>query len=226
MNSVYTILKLNMTILLKDKLSFFWSIALPIIILFLNANNIKTEFDLVFWWIYMFINSFIFGVGLYALSERDTGYLSIIFSIKWIPLEFFFGSLMTQIFYNILCFIIFNLLASIIFKFSFLYLCFLSTVSLIMTIPVAFLGYNLTYIKNAHSSTLNSISSIFIFLLFILLGIDNDINKYNPLVIIADSIFKILNKEMPMTYILISIFLIILSVPSIIYFKPLSTERR
>ncbi|EOL50563.1 hypothetical protein I580_02253 [Enterococcus caccae ATCC BAA-1240] len=226
MLSCLTICKLNIILLLKDKLSFFWSLALPSIMLVINGSNINSEYVLTYWWIYIVFNSFIYGIGLHALNEKDSGVISIIFSIKWIPFEFFFGLLLTQVIYSIVCLAIFNFVPYLLFQFSYFRLLGLSMLSLIVTIPIAFLGYNLTYLKNAYATTVSSICNMCIFLFFILLGFDTPFNKFNPLNILGNIMDEVIRGIIPSTYVVLSFVLILISIPSIVYFRPLSKESR
>lgn len=89
MSEVITLFRLNILLLLKDKVSLVWSLLLPTIMLFINSKEITSINNLSYWWIYIVFNSFIYGVGVFALQEKDSGALSIIFSIKWIPKQFF-----------------------------------------------------------------------------------------------------------------------------------------
>lgn len=226
MSNIITICKLNTSLLLKDKLSFFWSLGLPSIILFFNSKNITTVYDLTYWWIYIVFNAFIYGVGLFALNEKDTGALSIIFSIKWIPVKFFFGLLLTQLIYSIVCLTMFNLIPALFFNLNYIYLTGLSLITIIVVLPVAFIGYNITYLRNLYSSTVSSICSMVIFLFFVLIGIDTPVNYLNPFIIIGDVMNDLISGDFPVSYFLICIILIIVSIPSIIFFKPLSRESR
>lgn len=98
MHSIKSLFILNWRLLLKDKISFVWSLVLPTIMLLINP--IQSEYQLIYWWAFIILNSFLFGVGLYALSEKDSGFLSIIFSIKWIPLYYFLSLVSVQIVYS------------------------------------------------------------------------------------------------------------------------------
>ena len=91
MVKVFAFVKMNLLILMKNKLSFAWSIMLPTIIFFINRDNITSVNDIVYWLVFIIINIFLYGVGLQALEEKDSGVLSIIFSINWIPFEYFTG---------------------------------------------------------------------------------------------------------------------------------------
>ncbi|EGP5747358.1 PrgI family protein [Enterococcus faecium] len=226
MSNVITICKLNISLLLKDKLSFFWSLVLPSIMLFFNSRSITSVYDLTYWWIYIVFNAFIYGIGLFALNEKDTGALSIIFSIKWIPVKFFFGLLLTQLIYSIVCLTMFNLIPAFFFNLNYIHLTGLSLITIVVVLPVAFIGYNITYLRNLYSSTVSSICNMVIFLFFVVIGMDVPINVINPFIIIGSVMNDLIAGYFSVYYFLICTILIIVSIPSIIYFTPLSRESR
>lgn len=226
MVKVFAFVKMNLLILMKNKLSFAWSIMLPTIIFFINRDNITSVNDVVYWLVFIVINIFLYGVGLQALEEKDSGVLSIIFSINWIPFEYFTGLLLTQIIYSIVVTTIFGLVPMAILGFNYGVLLLLSLLTIIVSIPIAFLSYNVTFLKSLHSKTVTSILNIISFLFFITLGIDSPINIINPYIVIGRQVNTIMQGKIDIVYLLVSILIIILSLPSIIYFRPLSKEGR
>lgn len=226
MVKVFAFVKMNLLILMKNKLSFAWSIMLPTIIFFINRDNITSVNDIVYWLVFIVINIFLYGVGLQALEEKDSGVLSIIFSINWIPFEYFTGLLLTQIIYSIVVTTIFGLVPMAILGFNYGVLLLLSLLTIIVSIPIAFLSYNVTFLKSLHSKTVTSILNIISFLFFIALGIDSPINIINPYIVIGRQVNSIMQGKIDIVYLLVSILIIILSLPSIIYFRPLSKEGR
>ncbi|RAN56833.1 hypothetical protein B8A33_04140 [Dolosigranulum pigrum] len=226
MVKVFAFVKMNLLILMKNKLSFAWSIMLPTIIFFINRDNITSVNDIVYWLVFIIINIFLYGVGLQALEEKDSGVLSIIFSINWIPFEYFTGLLLTQIIYSIVVTTIFGLVPMAILRFNYGVLLLLSLLTIIVSIPIAFLSYNVTFLKSLHSKTVTSILNIISFLFFITLGIDSPINIINPYIVIGRQVNSIMQGKIDIVYLLVSILIIILSLPSIIYFRPLSKEGR
>ncbi len=226
MIKVFAFVKMNLLILMKNKLSFAWSIMLPTIIFFINRDNITSVNDVVYWLVFIVINIFLYGVGLQALEEKDSGVLSIIFSINWIPFEYFTGLLLTQIIYSIVVTTIFGLVPMAILGFNYGVLLLLSLLTIIVSIPIAFLSYNVTFLKSLHSKTVTSILNIISFLFFITLGLDSPINIINPYIVIGRQVNSIMQGKIDIVYLLVSILIIILSLPSIIYFRPLSKEGR
>lgn len=226
MVKVFAFVKMNLLILMKNKLSFAWSIMLPTIIFFINRDNITSVNDIVYWLVFIIINIFLYGVGLQALEEKDSGVLSIIFSINWIPFEYFTGLLLTQIIYSIVVTTIFGLVPMAILGFNYGVLLLLSLLTIIISIPIAFLSYNVTFLKSLHSKTVTSILNIISFLFFVTLGIDSPINIINPYIVIGRQVNSIMQGKIDIVYLLVSILIIMLSLPSIIYFRPLSKEGR
>lgn len=226
MSEVITLFRLNILLLLKDKVSLVWSLLLPTIMLFINSKEITSINNLSYWWIYIVFNSFIYGVGVFALQEKDSGALSIIFSIKWIPKQFFFGLLLTQILYSLFCLALFNIIPVVMFNFNYIELMFFSLLAILITIPVAFVGYNTTYFKNLYASTISSICNILVFLCFIIINVRTPFNFINSFLIIGNELGNFMDGKINLIYIIISLLLIVISLPSIIYFKPLSNESR
>lgn len=226
MKQVWAICKLNIIVLFKDKISLVWSLILPTIMFIININNIYTPTDLVFWWIYICVNSFLYGVGLYALEKKDSGILTFIYSIKWMNFSFFWGCLLTQIIFSLAGMTIFNILVSMTLGFNFLNLVFLSIVSLLVSLPIAFISYNLTYLSGLYSSSINSIVNIITFSLFILIGFNTPFNNFNPFIILGEIQQSILLGDIPLTELLTIFVLVIISIPSIYFFKPVSIETR
>lgn len=226
MQQSIAILKLNLILLLKDKISLLWGILLPTIMLFINIQNFQQESDLVYWWIYIAFNAYLYGVGLHALNEKDSGTLIFIFSIKWISVQFFLGCLFTQIVYVAVCMAIFNILAALLLGFNFFTLCSYGFLSLLICIPVAFFSYNFTYIKGLYSSSINSICNVLTFGMFISINFSTVFNQFNPLYQLAQVQLQTLNNEIPIDSLLILLLIIVISIPSIIIFRPVSIESR
>ena len=120
----------------------------------------------------------------------------------------------------------FNLIPALFFNLNYIHLTVLSLITIIVVLPVAFIGYNITYLRNLYSSTVSSICNMVIFLFFVLIGIDTPVNYINPFIIIGDVMNDLISGDFPLFYFLICIILIIVSIPSIIFFKPLSRESR
>lgn len=226
MKQVWAICKLNITVLFKDKISLLWSLVLPTIMLILNVNNILQPEDLVYWWIYICVNSFLYGVGLHALQSKDSGFLTFLYSIKWMNLQFFAGCLLTQIIFSFTTMTIFNIIVTFVLGFNFFYLLFLSMVSLLIALPFAIISYNLTYLSGLYSSSISSIANIITFSLFILIGFDTVINNFNPFIILGYVQTSLLAGSIPIFEILVILLLVLISIPSIYFFKPVSLETR
>ena len=93
----------NIKMLLKDKISLLWSITLPLITFFMNHSNVTSEWDMIFWWVYIIICAYVYGIGIYALHLKEYGSLKTIFSINNSPWCFFLGNLLTQIIFSFIC---------------------------------------------------------------------------------------------------------------------------
>ena len=215
----------NIKMLLKDKISLLWSITLPLITFFMNHSNVTSEWDMIFWWVYIIICAYVYGIGIYALHLKEFGSLKTIFSINNSPWCFFLGNLLTQIIFSFICVNFLNLVVVMLLPLSFFKLLLYSTISIIICIPFAFLGYNLTLLKKVHSNTVQSIFTMAIFGLFVLLNTDSSFNKYNPLYAVANIILK--NDRAGNTiYFISSVLIIVVSLYAVIKFEPTSNERR
>ncbi|WP_413509182.1 hypothetical protein [Carnobacterium maltaromaticum] len=215
----------NIKMLLKDKISLLWSITLPLITFFMNHSNVTSEWDMIFWWVYIIICAYVYGIGIYALHLKEYGSLKTIFSINNSPWCFFLGNLLTQIIFSFICVNFLNLVVVMLLPLSFFKLLLYSTISIIICIPFAFLGYNLTLLKKVHSNTVQSIFTMAIFGLFVLLNTDSSFNKYNPLYAVANIILK--NDRAGNTiYFISSVLIIVVSLYAVIKFEPTSNERR
>ena len=76
------------------KISLLWSITLPLITFFMNHSNVTSEWDMIFWWVYIIICAYVYGIGIYALHLKEYGSLKTIFSINNSPWCFFLGNLL------------------------------------------------------------------------------------------------------------------------------------
>ncbi|EKN1382946.1 hypothetical protein [Enterococcus faecalis] len=215
----------NIKMLLKDKIPLLWSIALPVITFFMNYRSVTNEWELAYWWVYIVVCSYVYGVGVYALQLKEYGSLKTIFSINNSPWAFFLGNLLTQIMFSFISVNLLNLIVVILLPLSFLRLFLYSFITIIACLPVAFFSYNLTLIKKMHANTINSIFTMLIFGLFILLNTNIELNKYNPLSILSNVLIEHKNMDV-FKYVTFSIFLVFISMYSIVKFEPISNERR
>jgi ABC-2 type transport system permease protein len=224
MSAIFAYLNLNIKMLLKDKLPFLWSISLPIVMLLLNKNSVNEAIELRYWWSYIIISSYVFGVGLHALRLREEGLLKTFFSIKQTKMEFFFANLITQILYSLVCLTIFDIFACFMFGFNFFYCMWLSVLSIIYALPIAFLSYNLTLFSKLHYNLLNTVVMIVIFALFCLMQYNHTLNDYNILLTVSNSL--IFSAKDLIIYFSASLACIFASFYSILKYSVASTEVR
>lgn len=216
---------LNVKSLLKDKLPFVWSIFLPLVMFFIEKDNITQEKDLIYWWIYMILCAYIYGVGLYALELKESGCLRTIFSIYNSSIVFFIGNLITQIVFCIISLSIFDLSVFFIKSFSLIRLFKYSIISIFLCIPFAFLGYVLVMIKTVHVNTIRTLLSIALFGMFMLLSVDSPYNKFNPMYYLS-AILMSYTQQNIVIYVCVSLVTIVLGGIGIFRFDPNSNERR
>ena len=225
LNSILAYVTFNIKALLKNKISFVWSIALPLVMFWIDKDVISSEIELIYWWVYMVLCSYIYGIGLYALELRESGSLRTIFSIQRSSWSFFLGNLLTQILFCIISIGIFDIVVIIAKGFSITHILFYSIYTILVCIPFAFLSYVVTLLPGVHADTIRTIFSVVIFGMFMLLSTDLAINRYNPMFYISQMLMqKTMNNLI--LYSIVSLVSIALGMLGIIKFEPGSNERR
>lgn len=225
LNSILAYVTFNIKALLKNKISFVWSVALPLVMFWIDKDAISSEVELIYWWVYMVLCSYIYGIGLYALELRESGSLRTIFSIQHSSWSFFLGNLLTQILFCIISIGIFDIVVIIAKGFSITHILFYSIYTILVCIPFAFLSYVVTLLSSVHADTIRTIFSVVIFGMFMLLSTDLAINRYNPMFYISQMLMqKTMNNLI--LYSIVSLVSIALGMLGIIKFEPGSNERR
>lgn len=225
LNSILAYVTFNIKALLKNKISFVWSIALPLVMFWIDKDAISSEIELIYWWVYMVLCSYIYGIGLYALELRESGSLRTIFSIQRSSWSFFLGNLLTQILFCIISIGIFDIVVIIAKEFSITHILFYSIYTILVCIPFAFLSYVVTLLPSVHADTIRTIFSVVIFGMFMLLSTDLAINRYNPMFYISQMLMqKTMNNLI--LYSIVSLVSIALGMLGIIKFEPGSNKRR
>ena len=111
----------------------------------IDKDAISSEIELIYWWVYMVLCSYIYGIGLYALELRESGSLRTIFSDTAFLLEFFFlGNLLTQILFCIISIGIFDIVVIIAKEFSITHILLQYLYDPGVYTPFAFLSYVVT----------------------------------------------------------------------------------
>lgn len=180
-NIVLAYFLVNIKTLMKDKISLIWSIVLPTIFMLTNQANIHNLLDVRYYWAYIIFNSYIFGIGIHAIRQREFGTLKTFFSIKDSRWEFFWANVFTQICFIELTLIIFNLFITLTTGFSFIKMMVLSSVLLFLMLPIAFLSFIISIFEKIHVNTLSSILTMLIMICLLALGVQKPINCINPL---------------------------------------------
>lgn len=186
MNIIMAYFCVNIKTILKDKISLIWSIVFPAFFLLGNKNNIHSVLDIRYYWGYIIFNSYIFGVGIHSIRQREYGTLKTFFSIKDSRWEFFGANVLTQICFTEITFCIFNLFIFIITKLNFWEMMLLSNIMIILMLPLTFLSFIITLFKKVHVNTLNSVLMIFTTICLFGMGIRTPINALNPLYYASD----------------------------------------
>lgn len=216
---------INIKALTKNKISFIWSVMLPFIMYVINQKNIKNTGELTYWWVYIVFNSFLYGVGLYALEMKEAGNLKMFFSVCNSNWNYFLGNLVTQIVYSVISIIIFNFVVIAIGKYNVTEVMIRSIVVIFFCIPIAFASYIFTFFEKIHAGTIRTIITILLFGMFLLIGTDNPLNRYNPMYFISD-FFLNFNRKNFLYYIIFAAFCVGFGSMGINRFIPISNERR
>lgn len=224
-NKIFAYVSLNIKSLLKDKISFVWSILLPMVMFYINKDTLNSEDELIYWWIYMLLCSYVYGVGLYALELKEAGSLRVIFSIESSSFVFFWGNLFTQIFFSMINLFLFNGIVLLFKPFSITKMFEYSMLYIIMCLPVAFLGYGFTLLARIHINSIRTLFSILIFGMFMLLNTGSTINQYNPMYYLAQILYQ-RNWQDGLEYIVFAGICVLIGVVGIYKFEPNSNERR
>ncbi len=224
MRVVIAYYKLNLKMLRNEIFTLIWSLLLPVIFLILNFNKIHSFYDLRFFWAFIILSCFIYGIGVHAAKLRNEGLLKTYFSIKESRYEFFFSNILTQITLIFFNFLLFNIAASIIFQFNIFQLIYESTLLIVFSIPIAFLSFTLTLITKINATDINTIVSIFMLVSFIAL-FSTDYNHFNLIRIVGDILIDNTLKDYSL-YLIVSICSIILGLFSLKRYSVISLESR
>ncbi len=167
--------------ILKEKLPFIWSTLLPIIFLIANGQAVTDVMHLNFFWSFIIMSSYVFGVGLHAVRLREQGLLKTYFSINQSRTQFFVANILTQITFAFFSVLTLNLVATVIYKLNFFLSMFYSMILIVMALPIAFLSINLTMIKKSTFNTVNTVVTIIFFISLMLINMTGVFNYLNPL---------------------------------------------
>lgn len=216
---------LNIKLLLKDKLSFIWALLLPAIFLYSNRGSIQDILDLRFWWSYIIFSSYLFGIGIHMLRHKESGTLKTFFSIKEARIEFFIANLLTQITFSMICICLLNILSCFLFSFDFIKLSMSSFKLIWMSVPMAFFTTIITNIRKVHVNTVNTLLTMASFIFIFLLSLKTNLNKFNPLLLLSNTIILKSIREY-LLYAFISIIFIVIGIFSIKKYSVISNETR
>lgn len=222
MNIIKAYVIINLKMLLKDKLPLIWSILFPSLFIILNNNQINGVLDLRFYWTYIIVNSYIFGVGIHALTQREYGLLKTYFSIKNSRFEFFISNIFTQIIFIEACLLVVNIFCYCLMGIPFLNMFFLSNILMIMLLPIAFFSCTLTLFKKIHCHSLSSFCTILITICLFVMPYNVPLN---PL-LYAANVINIKTGTEIFVYLLVSIGFVTIGLISVYQYSPISNEVR
>lgn len=177
---------INMKSLFLDKISFLWSIALPLVMFVINQAYVTRETDLAYYWCYMIVSSFVFGLGIYAVEMRESGCLKTYFSINNSKWAYMIGNFLTQVTYTMICLFAFNFFLTFYMDFDFLHMTLYSSLIMLLCIPMAIGSYVVCLFRKLYSSTIKTLATIIIFFLLVIVNSDYGVNRINPVYFIPN----------------------------------------
>ncbi|MGN0289821.1 MAG: hypothetical protein ACI4DQ_09435 [Lachnospiraceae bacterium] len=216
---------LNMKMLLREKISFIWSIVLPAVMIVMYQENGYTEMDMRYYYAYIIFSSYLFGVGLHSIQVRQSGSLKVFFSIREARYEFFIANILTQITYSCICVSILNVIITILYKLNFLILCGEMLIMIIGAIPIAFASCVLSLIKNVRYGNINTVATICVMIFLFLIKMPFWWNIFNPLYLTSNILLIHSWRDFGI-YILISTAAIFMGIMSIRHYSVISGEVR
>ena len=216
-------LRLNIKSLLKDKISFVWSIVFPLVMFGLNHDSISQD-QLIYWWEYMIVCSFVYGIGIYAVELRDNGCLRTLFSINSSRKIFLLGNLLTQILFCIITIGVFNLIVTITKGYDYFSMILLALLLVLLNIPIALGCLFLSLPRRISIESIKTIFTIFITLMFFCSQSEH-YGKYTILSMFYNLIY-LTNPHIILVYLILSIMLTIIGVYSLSRLSAVSEVRR
>lgn len=212
---------LRLKLLFKDKITYVWTILLPVIMTIFNKENI-TEDTIIFYIIYMIIYSLFYGTAFKPMQEIKNGTAEHIFSYyRAKKYEYFLSLLFVQIIYILISSYIYMIFCYIFIGDYFLkYMLYIPIITM-LSIPIGFLFFNLVLINVSNINTFYTIGNIILFIMLMLLNVETPINYINPMVWFYLSFVNLINFNLNflIVYALFSLLIIVLSMYSILRFK-------
>jgi len=186
MNIIIAHVKLNMKVLRLDILPFIWSLVFPALFLLVNKDMLRQPLDLRYFWVYIIITAYIFGVGVSLLTSREAGFLKFAFALTNEPLKFLAAQIITQYIYILTYLTVFNLFAIGLLQVNFFSLMLHAFCLMLLLTPVALLSYGLLLIKRQSVGSVNTIINIILFILFLSMPYVDVYYAYHPFIFLAD----------------------------------------
>ena len=183
-NAIKAYFRLNLKMLLNDKLSFLWSVIFPIGFILSGNYQVVKPIQLGGYYAYIIFYAYVVQLVVDCIYSRNSGNLKVYFSIKDTRLEFFLANLLNQMLFSFLSITAINVVAAIYYKIDFLETMKYGIVLIITCIPVAFLFFAMTLIKNISYKTLSTILTIItaVFAMMMPHIFSVSINYINPMI--------------------------------------------
>lgn len=184
MNAIKAYFRLNLKVLLNDKISFIWSIIFPIGFILSGLYSLDEPIQMAGYYAYIIFYAYVIQLALECLYVKNSGYLKVYFSIKETKLEFFMSHLLSQVIFSFISILAVNLVTTVLYRLNFVQMMKYGVVMIITGIPVAFLFFAITLIKGISYKTLATIMNIALafFALVAPKTFESPINFINPLV--------------------------------------------
>lgn len=226
MNFILANVIINIKVLLKDKIALMWSVFIPLVFFLIGREKVHSEVYMTFWYTYIVISGYMYGLVLFAIDEREWGNLKLMFSISNNPFGYFLANLFTQMIFSFIGISILNVVVCILSGFNIFILTIYSILVILACIPLAFFIYNLTLIKKIYPNTIRTVISIYMFACILTMSSDNAVLLCMNLFFLMPAFFIKFNLYILAIYIIVSVILILTSLYSIFNFEPIENERR
>jgi len=199
MYQVIAFYKLYIKILFSEKVSFFYTLLLPILFAFVTVNSVGSSASndeiityISLFWSFIIMTVFINGIGIQLSTIRNYGTLKTYYAITRNKYGFLIGIVLVQLTISLLNLITYTTILSLYYGVFSLNLLLAACLTLILSIPFALLCMSIAAlpIKN---SNLTPLLNIIAYPLFIISFMETKINLINPFYMINQISSSLLN---------------------------------
>jgi ABC-2 type transport system permease protein len=237
LRKLYGVMVLNFKTIFSDLVPLLWPIALPILSAVVFQKTVIKTIDSTdalvsyfsWFWIFIIIATFTYGVGLHLARLREYGLLKTYILISGNKLIFIFGTLAVQSILAFVSLMLFSITMLIVYDITYYWFLVIPIILLIISIPF---GLATIFIASLpiKQNTLNTLVSIVLYPLFFLAANSNSgnitfLDMLNPFLsyhVLADNLYILIAKSnldslnlLPLTYLLGYLILGVLSAKKI-----------